>query len=97
MVAALAALPASKYQLESYQQSQEQDLVCAQVRDYCRTGWPSKHAIQPDLAPFWNARASLTLDNNLLLHGQRIVVPPSLQLETLEKLHDGHQGVERCK
>lgn len=29
--------------------------------------------------------------------GQRIVVPKSLQTETLRKLHDGHQGIIRCR
>jgi len=35
--------------------------------------------------------------NGLLLYDQRIVVPASLQQETLEKLHTGHQGIQRCR
>ena len=31
-----------------------------------------------------------------LLFGKRIVVPQALQAETLAKLHQGHQGIERC-
>ena len=31
------------------------------------------------------------------MYNCRIVVPMSLQKETLEKLHQGHQGVERCR
>ena len=31
------------------------------------------------------------------MRGQRIVVPQALQKETLKKLHDGHQGIARCR
>ena len=34
--------------------------------------------------------------NNILLHGSRIVVPLSLQEQTLKKVHEGHLGVQKC-
>ena len=49
------------------------------------------------LAPYWQAQGNLTLRGNLLLHGNRIVIPASMQRETLNKLHKGHQGIERCQ
>ena len=49
------------------------------------------------LAPYWQAQGNLTLRGNLLLHGNRIVIPASMQRETLNKLHKGHQGIERCR
>lgn len=94
--ATTAALPASRSRLEEYRRAQEQDAICAQVKEYCRTGWQGKQALQPDLVPFWTARAFLTLHDNLLLHGQRIVVPLALRKETMEKIHEGHQGIECC-
>ena len=39
----------------------------------------------------------MTLHDNLLLYGSRIVVPKALRAETLQKLHSGHQGVQRCR
>ena len=39
----------------------------------------------------------LTECKQLLMHGQRIVIPRSLQRETLKKIHEGHQGIERCR
>ena len=41
-------------------------------------------------------RGELTLCRDLLLRGKRIVVPASLRTETLEKIHSGHQGIQRC-
>ena len=42
-------------------------------------------------------REEVTLHNDLLLHGRCIVVPLSLQKETLNKIHSGHQGIHRCQ
>lgn len=35
--------------------------------------------------------------NGLLLRGNRIVIPHSLRMEMLQKLHEGHLGIEKCK
>ena len=47
------------------------------------------------IAPYWEAEGMLTLKDDLLLYGSRIVVPALLQKETLLKLHKGHLGSER--
>ena len=46
---------------------------------------------------YWDVQGELTVGNGLLLRGHSIVVPKALQKETLEKLHDGHQGMVRCR
>ena len=73
-----------------------QDSVCSRVKRYCASGWPKKHLIEAELLPYWKVRNSLTLYNGPLLYDGRIVVPHSLQLETLEKVYEGHQGIEHC-
>ena len=37
------------------------------------------------------------MHNNLLLFNHRIVIPQAVQKETLKKIHEGHQGIERCR
>ena len=92
-----STLPASKLRLEEYRKCQGQDSVCSKVREYCQIGWPKKHLPHPTLSPYWAVRGFLTLDNELLLYGNRIVVPSALQKDTIEKIHFGHQGIERCQ
>ena len=75
---------------------QQEDPVLIKVREYCDKGWPTKEAVEPELKPYWAVQGSLTLGNNLLLYNNRIV-PPALQQETIQKIHEGHQGVERCR
>jgi len=52
---------------------------------------------QGKLKPYWQHRDKLTLHNDLLLFGNRMVVPKQLQKQTLEKIHQGHQGINRCR
>ena len=57
----------------------------------------AKNLLHPTLSPYWAVRGFLTLDNELLLYGNRIVVPSALQKDTIEKIHFVHQGIERCQ
>ncbi len=88
------SLPATKQRLDAYCQSQEQDPVCTQVREFCRTGWPNKPHIPQEKMPYWKVKSSLTICGNLLLYNSRIVVLKSMQDETLQKIHAGHIGIE---
>ena len=40
-------------------------------------------------------RSKLSIVEDLLLFGTRIVVPKNLQAETISKIHCGHQGIHR--
>ena len=92
-----SSIPATTQRLEEYRQAQIVDAECSQVREYCQTHWPTKHSIESLLKPYWKVRGSLTLVDDLLLYNSRIVVPLSLRRETMLKIHEGHQGVERCR
>ena len=46
---------------------------------------------------FWMARNDLSLHDNLLLCGSRIVIPRELRHEILHKLHNGQQGIVKCR
>ena len=92
-----ASLPASTQRLKTYSEAQANDPVCSTLITYCQTRWPDKSDLQTELKPYWNNRSELTVHHGLLLYCTRIVVPKCLQKETLQKLHNGHQGMERCR
>lgn len=58
--------------------------------------WPKREEIEPELIPYWRVRSFLTLKDELILYGSHIVIPTSLREEMMEKVHAGHQGIERC-
>ena len=37
------------------------------------------------------------MHNSLLLRAQRIVIPTCLQQDTLKRIHEGHQGIVKCR
>ncbi|UYV77006.1 hypothetical protein LAZ67_14002793 [Cordylochernes scorpioides] len=46
---------------------------------------------------YWQFQEDLTYQNGLLLRGQRILIPKSLRKDILEKLHQGHFGINKCR
>ena len=93
----VSTLPASTERLQEYCTAQLKDSNCVQLVDLCRNGWPKhKHQVPENVRPYWSVRGELSLQGDLLLRGRRIVVPKSLQKETLQKIHSGHQGITKC-
>ena len=95
--AIVAQLPASIDCLLQYHDAQHSDPICSEVIKYCKTKWPERHAMKDKLKPYWQLRAQLSLHNDLLLFRDRIVVPQTLRSRTMEKIHQGHQGINRCR
>ena len=89
--------PATEQRLQELRECQEQDTVCQKLVELCRSGWPEKSALPPDVKPYSPVSAQLSIENGLLLRGGRIVVPPPLRKTLLNKLHDGHQGITKCR
>ena len=94
--AIVSSLPANDSKLEEYRQGQEEDDICSQVISYCQSEWPNKANISQAIQPYWTVRTELSYINKLLLYRNRIVVPKDLQKVTLEKIHQGHQGISKC-
>ena len=92
-----ASLPASTRRLKTYSEAQANDPVYSTLITYCQTRWPDKSDLQTELKPSWNNRSELTVHHGLLLYCTRIVVPKCLQKQTLYKLRNGHQGMDRCR
>ena len=53
--------------------------------------------LSPSVKPYWSARHHLTVDRDIVLKGERIVVPKALRAQVLADLHAAHQGFVRSK
>ena len=82
----LQGLPATEKRLQQIQQAQKEDAVCCKLIKYCLEGWPDKNLLPGPIKPYIHVAAELTVQNDLLLRGNRIVIPVSLQIKILEKL-----------
>ena len=71
--------------------------VQTKVRQFCSDSWPEKSKIAAELIPYWRLRGELSVCDDLLLYDTCIVVPKSAQQEALRKVHQGHQGILKCR
>ncbi len=83
-------LPASSKRLAAYSDAQKQDDICKQIREFCSAGWPNKEATPPELKPYWKEKQSFSVVRIFQLQN---CCQKKMQRETLEKIHQGHQGI----
>ncbi|KAL0150323.1 hypothetical protein M9458_054431, partial [Cirrhinus mrigala] len=95
--AVVSSLPVTDTRLEKIKQAQQTDETCKTVARYCQTAWPQKHRVSTGIVPYWQVRAELYLVGDLLMKGDRIVIPQTLRGEILHKLHEGHQAISKCR
>ena len=93
----LQTLPASEQRLNDIVEHTKKDCQLPSVINYVLQGWPThERNCSESVKCFFHARNCLSYSRGLLLYGSRIVIPTALQGEILRKVHDGHQGVNKC-
>lgn len=88
-------LPVSNQQLERNTRHQREDETCQLLFRYCSEGWPEK--VQGTVKHCQPVAAEISVQNGLLMRGCRIIIPLTLRMEMIEKLHTGHLGLVRCR
>ena len=73
------------------------DTWVEEITRYMREGWLEKEKLKGIVQHYWSYRAQLTLVNEFLLYKSRIVIPSALCQDVLDKLHEGHQGIVKCR
>jgi hypothetical protein len=93
----IANLPASEAYLSELRIQLSADSVCAEVMKYCIKGRPDRSRLDALVRPYCTERAVLSTHNGLLLRGTRLVIPSVMRNRVLEKIHEGHQGIGKCR
>ena len=84
--------------MEKLKQATADDQTLSATRQYIENGWPTEQNRCNKFAKvYWADRANLATRDGLILYEDRLVIPKSLQPELLQRIHEGHQGQERCK
>uniref|UniRef100_A0A1A8V0X7 Gypsy retrotransposon integrase-like protein 1 n=1 Tax=Nothobranchius furzeri TaxID=105023 RepID=A0A1A8V0X7_NOTFU len=93
----ISGLPATEKRLQEIREQQDKDETLKQIKLYCKNGWPDKLKIPGPCFPYHQHAGDLTVENDLLLKGMRIVIPKRLQKDVLTRLHTGHQGIVKSR
>ena len=91
-------LPISENKLELIKHETQQDFSLQQLKQVVLTGWPDKkHKCPPATTPYWNCRDEISVHDDILFRGERVIIPKKLQYEMLQIIHGAHLGVDKCK
>ena len=87
----------SSDKLSQLQQETKKDNDLSTLREFIVDGWPDlMKEMLTQLRQYWSYRDELSVENGMLLKGERIVIPRSMQQDILQQIHAGHQGAEKC-
>lgn len=74
----------------------KRDKVLNRVSYHILCGWPAKES-DDQLRPYWLHRSELSMHEECILLGCRVVVPPALREHVLRALHKAHSGIVQTK
>ncbi|XP_048239742.1 uncharacterized protein K02A2.6-like [Haliotis rufescens] len=73
------------------------DETLTKLKSTIMEGWPThKENLSSELTPYFSYRDELTIQDGIILHGPRVVIPLALRDEIKRKLHVGHMGINSC-
>ncbi|UYV79424.1 hypothetical protein LAZ67_17002555, partial [Cordylochernes scorpioides] len=78
-------------------EAQQEDTTLKAVVNYLGQGWPDKKKLSQALLSYWHVKDELGVQNGLLMRSCRLVIPASMKLEILDKLHAGHFGITKTR
>ena len=95
----LSELDSSPITAQEIKSSLKKDLTLSRVREYLRSGWPSKNALDDQFLSFYSKRDELSVEDDIVLYGPRVVVPNDkvLRQKILAELHATHPGIVKMK
>lgn len=90
--------PAGAKTLADIKKAQDEDPVIQELKTRAINGFPPRASgISPQARAYWKVKDHLTIQKDYLLYDTRLVIPHSLRANILQRLHEGHMGIEKCK
>ena len=71
------------------------DPLLSQVLRCIKQGWPNQ--VNPEMLAYWNKRTELSVMDDCILWGSRVLIPEPGRQHVLQELHGGHPGISRMK
>ncbi|XP_063682609.1 uncharacterized protein K02A2.6-like [Bolinopsis microptera] len=73
------------------------DKTLGRVLQFVKDGWNEKPPVDVELKPFYTRRNELSVDQNCIVWGSRVVIPESMRKSVLSMLHATHMGISQTK
>ena len=90
-------LAVTKECLADFQQKTRDDAILQQLKQTIELGWPERReAVPSEIRAFYSYQDELTVQDEILFRGNRVIVPAAMRSEMLKKIHASHIGIEGC-
>ena len=84
--------------ISGLQRETENDPELRPLKDIILTRWPENSNDLPKcIRHYWSMKDFLTVEDGVILKGDRFVIPEKMQEEILNRLHASHQGIEKTR
>ena len=94
----IETMPLSDQRLEEVRKNTNEDEEMTMLKNIILKGWPrSKVNCPPEVIEYWNARDNISVASDLVMKGSKIVIPKAMRQYALEKIHEGHMGIDKCR
>ncbi|XP_048259745.1 uncharacterized protein K02A2.6-like [Haliotis rufescens] len=94
----ISQLPLTSSRVETFKLATADDPQLPQLKSVILIGWSlDRKDVPACVQDFWNIRDELAVVGDLVFKGNKLVVPRALQAEMLEKIHEAHLGITKCK
>lgn len=90
-------LPISEPRTLEIRQHTDCDQTLQQLKEIILTGWPLiKDDVPLDILPYFHCRDELTVEDGIIIRGERAVIPKTLRKDMISRVHSSHLGIEAC-
>ena len=84
--------------LQELRSQAAQDEEYQQLKEVILNGFPNHRGeLNESCKRYWQVRHSLTIDEDLIVFGCRLLIPRQMRKSVLNQLHEAHQGAVRTK
>ena len=99
-VFSVQSMPISSNQLENVIREQQKDPVLSKLIEFFKKNKGkeiTKNDFPLEIREFMPIFYEITIVENILLRGKKIIIPTSMRKEMLHRIHQGHQGINKCQ
>ena len=84
--------------IELIKETTRRDPILSTIYRLTQQGWPDRQRHVPEVARHaWTFRDELSIDDGLVMKGERVYIPEDLRDRTLAELHAGHVSYEKMQ
>ncbi|XP_059061528.1 uncharacterized protein K02A2.6-like [Achroia grisella] len=88
----------SDSKIRAVRDATEKDDECKSIIRYIMRGWPSnKFDVDELVRSQWSYNESFEYIDGIIFKDNLVYIPRRLRTEMIQRVHDGHMGIDRCK